>query len=64
MSAFNPLTHYGSMTFERRCALALVPLHEALGQNEPEEWTITREDGVSAAGPAARGHSWGTSSMC
>ena len=32
------------MTFERRCALALVPLWRALGQPEPENWTIERDD--------------------
>ena len=45
--SLDPMTHYGSMTFERRCALALVPLHEALNQPEPTSWTITRDDGVS-----------------
>lgn len=42
----DPLTHYGTMTFEKRCSLALVPLHEALGQPEPEDWKIFRENKV------------------
>ena len=34
-------SHYGAITFEQRVAWAHVPLHEALGQPEPEgEWWV------------------------
>ena len=49
--SFDKLTHYKEVTFEDRCALALVPLHEALGQPEPADWTITRHDGVRYSTP-------------
>ena len=47
------LSHYDedSISFEERCALALVPLHEALDLPEhliPDDWTITRHDKVRA----------------
>eukprot|EP00967_Tisochrysis_lutea_P074358 scaffold99874_cov41-Tisochrysis_lutea.AAC.2 len=47
--SMDPLTHYGSMTFEKRCALALIAPHEALNQAEPKDWTILRDDGVKLA---------------
>ena len=36
--SFNKKTHYGRVTFAQLCARAHVPLHEALGEDEPEEW--------------------------
>ena len=43
---FDKMQHYNERGFEECCALALVPLHEALGLPEPADWTITRHDGV------------------
>lgn len=33
--------HYEEFTFEKRCDLGLVPIHEALGEPEPATWTVT-----------------------
>eukprot|EP00966_Prymnesium_polylepis_P151994 3511013-Prymnesium_polylepis.1 len=44
----DPMTHYNALYFEERCALALVPLWETLGEPEPTDWTITRRDKVRA----------------
>ena len=38
---FDALTHYDGISFEKRCAWALVPLHEALDLKEPAEWSVT-----------------------
>ena len=35
------LTHYENISFETRCSWALVPLWEALGLEEPEDWSVT-----------------------
>ena len=48
---FDKLQHYNERGFEECCALALVPLHEALGLPEPADWTITRHDGVRYSTP-------------
>ena len=42
----DPLTHYDALTYEERCALALVAEWEALGEPEPTAWTIKRKDKV------------------
>ena len=42
----DPLTHYDALTFQERCALALVAEWEALGEPEPTAWTIKRKDKV------------------
>ena len=34
-------THYGQITYEMLCHRAHVPLHEALGEEEPAEWSMT-----------------------
>ena len=47
----NPLTHYDDISFKERCALALVPLHEALGLPEPADWTVTNQGTVPPAAP-------------
>ena len=33
-------SHYGEFTFEMHCALALVPLWEALEEEEPRDWSV------------------------
>ena len=45
------MTHYDGITFEERCSLALVTLHETMGYEDESEWTITSAGKVS---PPAR----------
>ena len=44
--SMDPLTHYDTLSFEERCELALVPLHEALGLQEPADWKVTKQGEV------------------
>ena len=44
--SMDPLTHYDTLTFEERYDLALVPLHEALGLQEPADWKVTKQGEV------------------
>ena len=41
---FDPLEHYRGISFEERCARALVPEWEALGKDEPADWSIERPE--------------------
>ena len=43
---FDQLTHYARIPFETRCGWALVPTWEALGKEEPAEWSVTDAQGT------------------
>eukprot|EP00966_Prymnesium_polylepis_P213267 4939280-Prymnesium_polylepis.1 len=40
--SYDPMNYYSGLDYEERCSLALVPLHEALGDPEPPDWAIKR----------------------